>query len=679
MIRNFINTVKEGYNFFTQPEQQNKLMIAAASMDALSLADRAFAVESYSYEQYRANTAGLMEARGATAQDLEIFSNIQMFAEVSNEQSKMTSYYGTSSVTLTGRITVAWGSDAGDTVYGGVGIDIMLAARGNDVQVGRGGDDVILGGTGNDRLFGGSGNDYLVAGAGTDVLNGGEGSDTASFRNASEGVFVDLRLAGPQRVSAGDGRKSIAAIENIVGSQYSDDIRGNDLSNFVDTGTGGGGVWTFAGDDIVIDNSTFARDIDLGTGNDRLYVRSYVAGTVNGGAGRDWLDFSGQPTPAGTVDLRRGFNSVGETIFVGFENVIGSSGDDDVIGNGGANAIDLGVGNDKLQGMGGADRLLGGDGDDLLEGGAGADWLFGNLGNDTASYANSQSAVTIDLDVGTTAGGDAAGDIVVDVENVDGSIYDDVLIGDQFANRLSGGAGNDRLNGRDGDDVLLGGFGSDTLAGGAGDDLLDGAAGDDSIDGGAGIDTVTYANAEGKVIVRLDAMSVIGAAASRDALIRVENVIGSAFGDTLVGDAQANTIEGGSGNDRIIGAAGADNLIGGLGSDKFILRLAEESDTAGGPDRILDFDQGNGGAGFRDALDFSAIDALASVDGNNAFALTANEGVDGFTSNPGQIRWYLDEIDILTIVEGDVDGDGHADFTVELVGHFGLGAVDFIL
>ena len=123
-------------------------------------------------------------------------------------------------------------------------------------------------------------------------------------------------------------------------------------------------------------------------------------------------------------------------------------------------------GNDTLYGRGGDDELDGGTGDDTLVGGAGADKLTGGSGNDTASYAGSTAGVTVRLHDPAPRGGDAQGDSfeetvsftytdkgrrvtkdLSDIENLTGSDHDDILAGDERANRLSGGRGDDIIYG----------------------------------------------------------------------------------------------------------------------------------------------------------------------------------------------------------------------------------------
>src|SRR5262245_19985059 len=140
-------------------------------------------------------------------------------------------------------------------------------------------------------------------------------------------------------------------------------------------------------------------------------------------------------------------------------------------------------GKDIIIAMDGGDTIFGLGGDDLIKGGGGADNLYGGQGVDTADYSDSNAGVIVDLDLGTGLGGTAEGDKLYSIENVNGSSYDDTLIGDAGDNVLDGGAGNDQL---------FGNGGADTLVGGAGDDFLviDGVG--DKVDGGTGIDTIGF-------------------------------------------------------------------------------------------------------------------------------------------------------------------------------------------
>ena len=89
------------------------------------------------------------------------------------------------------------------------------------------------------------------------------------------------------------------------------------------------------------------------------------------------------------------------------------------------------------------------------------------------------SGISFDLSLGNASRGDALGDSVENIENVNGSNYDDVIIGDDFNNIIKGTLGNDTLHGRAGKDTIYGGDGNDVLHSGANGDKLYGGAGSD--------------------------------------------------------------------------------------------------------------------------------------------------------------------------------------------------------
>lgn len=170
------------------------------------------------------------------------------------------------------------------------------------------------------------------------------------------------------------------------------------------------------------------------------------------------------------------------------------------------------------------DVIFGMAGDDTIMGGAAGDWIDGGAGSDTASYATSAAGVDVSLATGLGFGGDAQGDVLVSIENLTGSAFDDVLEGNAAANK---------------------------------------------IDGGAGIDTVSYEDSAAGVTVKLASTvaQVSTGDAGGDVLRNIENVIGSAFDDSLTGNALANVLAGGDGSDTLNGGTGADTMIGGSGDD----------------------------------------------------------------------------------------------------------------
>jgi Ca2+-binding RTX toxin-like protein len=129
-------------------------------------------------------------------------------------------------------------------------------------------------------------------------------------------------------------------------------------------------------------------------------------------------------------------------------------------------------------------------------GGAGADLLDGDGGTgDWADYTGALTSITVRLWNGTGVGGDADGDVLIEVENLRGGAAGDSLIGaDAQTNVLEGAAGADYLNGLSGDDSLYGGTEAD---------ILDGAAGNDRLDGGTGADDFVFGTGSGADVVVL--------------------------------------------------------------------------------------------------------------------------------------------------------------------------------
>jgi serralysin len=228
------------------------------------------------------------------------------------------------------------------------------------------------------------------------------------------------------------------------------------------------------------------------------------------------------------------------------------------------------------------------------------------------------------------------------------------------------------LLGRTGADLLEGDSGNDTLGGGDNDDTLVGGAGADSISGGSGTDTASYASSDA---VRINLTLGTGqfSDAAGDTFGSVENIIGTQVADDITGDNAGNRLQGLGGDDDLTGADGADTLDGGLGfdelnggngADKFIYAALNDS-TVAAPDDILDFSTAQG-----DKVDLVAIDANTLVGGDQAFTFIGNAA---FTNVAGQLHYTGG-----TFLEGDVNGNGVADFRIVL--HVAsMSAGDFVL
>jgi Ca2+-binding RTX toxin-like protein len=359
-------------------------------------------------------------------------------------------------------------------------------------------------------------------------------------------------------------------------------------------------------------------------------------------------------------------NDTGDDIFHGLagdDQLSGGLGNDQLFGEDGNDTIQGGADNDIIYGGAGADYIDGGGGDDVIDGGTGNDTMIGNFGNDTYFV-------------------DSTGDTITEYSAMDGTdtIYSSVTYTmPHFVERLiltgtasinaTGTEDADTLVGNAGSNVLKGAGGADFLSGGDGGDALFGGSGPDVLDGGAGNDVVYYNDSTVGVTVNLTTGIGIGGDAQGDTLMNIENVAGSNAVDSLTGNGLVNTLRGYAGNDVLTGMGGADTLWGDGGADKFVFTATTDSPVGVGADRIMDFTSSQG-----DKIDLHLIDANTVVAGDQAFTYI---GSAAFGHHAGELHAIASGTD--TLVEGDVNGDGVADFQIKLTGLPTLIATDFTL
>ena len=269
-------------------------------------------------------------------------------------------------------------------------------------------DSFISAGAGSQTILAGEGDDFVQAGGGSDVTDGGAGNDTVSFADIGNDVevIVDQNGDGTAEYLAPSGATivdTLTSFENFVGSANSDTLN---LSNFVADES----------------DATVGVRVDL---------------DVN----------TPQPGPAsqdGVVQVN------GETVFEAddFENIVGTAGNDTLLGNNEINEIFGGAGDDAIHTFGGADIADGGE------------------GIDTVLLTATPVGTTLDLDDngdGTVVINGMNADVVSNFENISGSnAGDDTLSGNSGVNVLNGNGGDDTLTGEGGDDFINGGEGNDT-------------------------------------------------------------------------------------------------------------------------------------------------------------------------------------------------------------------------
>lgn len=151
-----------------------------------------------------------------------------------------------------------------------------------------------------------------------------------------------------------------------------------------------------------------------------------------------------------------------------------------------------------------------------------------------------------------------------------------------------------------------------------------------------------------------------------------DTLIGNAGADTLNGGAGKDVLQGGNDADTLIGGAGQDTLTGGAGADSFV--FAAISDFGGMTlttcDAITDFSKSQ-----KDVIKLDQIDAISATDGTDdpfTFIGTAN-----FHKVAGELRYTFSGSN--TIIQGDVNGDGVADFWLKVAGKIAFAATDFVL
>lgn len=545
----------------------------------------------------------------------------------------------------------------------GVLNDIENVTVSGDIDIiGDAGDNVLIAtaADGVNQIDGGGGDDFIQGGGGADNLIGGGGTDTLSYASDTAGVTVNI---GNNTTSRGDAAgDTISGFENVVGGSGNDFLLGSSGNNVLE---GGAGNDTFDGG--------LGGDVQLGgAGSDFFQInQSVIAGDLlDGGEGFDTiqnffesvtaninlrtatlrsierLDFAGNygannsislsAEQASGVESVRVFNrditltdlavnvflegadslDLSNLAFQNFTgeddvvNIIGAAGNETIIGSIVNDVINASGGDDTVIGGLGDDNINGGLGDDTITGGLGADILDGGDGIDTLSYAGATDDLVINIAGNIVFGGEADGDQISGFENV------------------IGGSGDDLIIGTDDDNLLDGGQGADELRGGLGADTLDGGLGADELDGGDGIDTVSYANSFERVVVNLGSGAANNGDAQGDEFTSIENLIGSAFGDTLVGDGEVNILTGGAGDDTLNGGAGNDRLFGGADDDTLLGSSGNDflSGEAGN-------DTLNGGIGADNLFGGSGDDTLIGSDGSDN--LTGGAGIDDLVGGAG--------------------------------------------
>ncbi len=515
-------------------------------------------------------------------------------------------------------------ADVAGNVSTALSVGVRAGTAGNDTLGAPlvGGANLILGLGGNDVLTGGSGNDVLDGGAGVDRMSGGAGDDIYVVDNANDTV-TEASNAGTDMVQTTLTTYRLGAnVENLmfIGTGNFNGT-GNNLANVISGGAGNdtldGGANTAVAGVIPVDT------LVGGAGNDTYVVRAGDIVVEAAGGGTDTVQTALQTYTLG--DNLENLTHTGNTAFSGSGNAL-------------------------------ANIITGSTGADILEGGVnttGVDTLIGGTGNDVYIIDNVGDVVTEAAGAGTDTEQTALASLTLAV-NVETLTYTGTGnftgTGNNLANTITGGAGNDTIDGG------FNGVGArgDTLIGGAGDDTyIVNNAGDLVTEAvGGGIDTVKTALGTYALSANVENLTYTGAA-----------------GFTGTGNVLANVITGGGGADTLNdgGVGGADTLVGGAGNDTYVVSNAGDSiiENAGeGTDTVrTTLNSYTLGANLEN-LTFIGTGAFTGTGNNAANVIVGGSGKDTLIGGAGADTLTGGTgADVFFLAKGDANGDLITDFS----------------
>ena len=559
---------------------------------------------------------------------------------------------------------------------------IFEGGAGNDIHVGGDADDSIKGNGGNDTLTGGGGNDQIDGGAGTDfAVFSGLLSDYRFIWDADTRRLIvsDLRAGSPDgadivtnvegfqfsNVRINLNQALVRAVAPIQGTTGDDDItptsapagqaKPGSLADLVKAGSGNDAVDGGAGNDFL-----------YGEGGNDVIAGGDGADLLDGGDGDDTL-YSGQQSPA--FNSPNGLNPPFLPL------------------------LDTGTAVDTLVGGAGNDRIFAGYGDHV-DGGS------NDVAGDTLyiSFQGASTGVTFDDSLATQTIGGATITGIEKVAWVEGSNFDDVLMGGNSPTSgglppIFGMGGNDHIIARYYSGNLYGGDGNDivdarnsgyssVIDGGNGDDLIRTSTGLQVAYGGDGNDII-YGNhriyggaGNDRIFVQSSVYQQEFRGGDGDDVITVE--LGFVQSAMIYGDAGNDTIIGGVSNDRMEGGAGDDLLIGGAGNGDrafYSGRLSDYriiNDPAGGQLIVIDLRPGSpdGTDVVRTIEQFQFLDGPKTLAQVTAVAVPPIQGTNGAdtitttVSDPSSIPLTTAQADVVYAGGGNdkVRGGGGNDW-----------------
>ena len=541
-----------------------------------------------------------------------------------------------------------FGNGGGDTIDGAGGDDLIYGDGGNFGAAGdpgAPGDDVIDGGAGQDTVYGGAGSDTIDGGEGNDVLYGGIDPNAGGTVVARESFEWD-KLPDPNSggsIDDGDPVENVTQDTGIVNvgfrvvseSSHQIDHEFSDEDQNVD------GIDD--GSETIDNDSGLKSDLSHVNHGSTSYEMTFDQEVEN-------VDFRVNDADGSAKVTIKAYDAAGNEVPVTF--LLGDGLQSVTDGFETKNAGEYGEEDDPdfsslVQIAGPVARIE-------------ISHSEGNY-NSAVWFTDVYFDVVEEYDPGEDAADSIDGGLGDD--EIYGEAGDDRIFGNHGDDTIFGGEGNDNLGGADlGDDTFFGGdgndmveasYGDDTLYGGSGDDDLWASADDDTVFGGTGNDS-SYGG-HGKDIVYGEEGNDTLSGGSDD-----DSIFGGTGNDVIDGDrlykddngaAGDDYIEGGEGDDIIDAGAGADTVFGGDGRDTIL---------GGNIGDIVD--GGTGGDDF-DILDltgagpFSVVDETLDPDGDST------SGTINFLDPNGNVIGTMEFAEIERIIGDRVMPDGTVDGT----------------